>query len=107
PLPVIFSDPPRRLRSIVGLVGLSLAEVLNPHCEGVFDPTTHSVWVFEPAHSRVLWQRGFFGKGNLSRSEPSWFARQLNFRRLAGKRVYITILPLHVNAAVNKIFPFT
>lgn len=33
----------------------------------------------------VLWQRGFFGKGDLSRSEPSWLARQINARKLAKK----------------------
>jgi len=33
----------------------------------------------------VLWQRGFFGKGDLSRSEPSWLARQINARKMAKK----------------------
>ena len=90
PLPVIFSNPPpSRLRSILSFVGLSLTDVANPHCEGIFDPTTRSVWVYDPKHSKLLWQRGFFGKGNLSRSEPSWLARQLNIRRSAGKRVSI------------------
>ncbi len=26
----------------------------------------------------ALWQRGFFGKGNLSRSEPTWRQRKVN-----------------------------
>jgi len=26
---------------------------------------------------KVLWQRGFFGKGNLSRSEPTWREREM------------------------------
>ncbi|KNZ75114.1 putative tRNA-splicing endonuclease subunit sen2 [Termitomyces sp. J132] len=29
----------------------------------------------------LLWRRGFFGKGDLSRSEPSWLARQINIRK--------------------------
>lgn len=35
----------------------------------------------------ILWRRGFFGKGNLSRSEPSWLSRQLNIMKAAGKRM--------------------
>lgn len=90
PLPLIFSaDPPSHFRSLLGLVGLSLTEVLNPHCEGFFDPSTRSVWVSNPKDSTILWRRGFFGKGDLSRSEPSWLARQINIRnirRSGGKR---------------------
>lgn len=76
PLPLVFSQ------SYVGL-GLSRKIVLNPCCEGYWDPLTRSVWVTNPKDSRTLWQRGFFGKGNLSRSEPSWLSRQLNARKAA------------------------
>ena len=31
----------------------------------------------------ILWRRGFFGKGNLSRSEPSWLVRQSHIRAAA------------------------
>lgn len=87
PLPVIFSDPPKPSRSVFNLLGLSPRAVINPHCEGIFDPTTKSVWVLDPRDAKLLWQRGFFGKGTLSRSEPSWLTRQLNLRQLAGKHV--------------------
>ena len=87
PLPLLFIEPPpSRIGSVLGLLGLSLARVENPHCEGVFDPTTRSVWVAKPEHSLILWRRGFFGKGDLSRSEPSWLARQTNLRASGGKR---------------------
>jgi len=76
PLPLVFSQ------SYVAL-GLSRPIVLNPCCEGHWDPLTRSVWVTNPKDSAILWQRGFFGKGNLSRSEPSWFSRQINVRRAA------------------------
>ena len=50
----------------------------------------------------VLWRRGFFGKGDLSRSEPSWLARQLNLRKSAGKCVYIS----HLSAlGLNGTYP--
>lgn len=88
PLPLVFLDPPpTRIGSILSFLGCSLTRVINPHCEGIFDPTTRSVWIFNPGHSLILWRRGFFGKGNLSRSEPSWLARQINNRKSAGKRV--------------------
>lgn len=87
PLPLLFVEPPpSRIGSVLGLLGLSLTRVENPHCEGIFDPVTRSVWVSNPAHSLILWRRGFFGKGDLSRSEPSWLARQINIRKSGGKR---------------------
>ena len=76
PLPLVFSQ------SYVAL-GLSRPIVLNPCCEGYWDPITRSVWVTNPKDSEILWQRGFFGKGNLSRSEPSWISRQINARKAA------------------------
>ena len=98
PLPLLFIEPPpSRVRSILGLLGLSLTQVENPHCEGVFDPTTRSVWVSNHEHSMVLWRRGFFGKGDLSRSEPSWLARQINIRKNGGKRVYIHVYVFSVS----------
>ena len=87
PLPVLFEDlyPNSRINSFVGHLGLSLTRVINPHCEGIFDPATRSVWVTNAKDSTILWRRGFFGKGNLSRSEPSWLARQKQMRKQGGK----------------------
>lgn len=85
PLPIIFAEPPSsRTRSVLGLLGLSLTQVVNPHCEGTFDAASRSVWIVERKDSMILWQRGFFGKGDLSRSEPSWLARQTNNRQKGG-----------------------
>ncbi|KAJ4477251.1 tRNA-intron endonuclease [Lentinula aciculospora] len=82
PLPLTFSDPSSsRTRSILGLLGLSRSQVINPHCEGYYDASTRSVWVVNQRDSEILWRRGFFGKGNLSRSEPSWFVRQIKDRK--------------------------
>ncbi|KAG2011385.1 tRNA-intron endonuclease [Coprinopsis cinerea AmutBmut pab1-1] len=89
PLPLLFVDSPAGpVKSVLGLLGLSLTRIENPHCEGIFDPITRSVWVSNMEDSMVLWRRGFFGKGNLSRSEPSWLSRQLNIRKAAqGKQL--------------------
>ncbi|KAG9046610.1 tRNA splicing endonuclease subunit sen2 [Tulasnella sp. UAMH 9824] len=50
----------------------------NPQCTGVIDLASKSVWVVNARDVAILWQRGFFGKGNLSRSEPTWLTRQTN-----------------------------
>lgn len=86
PLPLIFEPPaPTTVNSLLGTIGLSKPRVLNPHCEGYFDAATRSVWIVDPKHAMVFWRRGFFGKGNLSRSEPSWLTRQVNARKAQRK----------------------
>lgn len=44
---------------------------------------SQSVHVTDPATVRLLWTHGFFGKGSLSRSEPSWLEREKRRRGLA------------------------
>lgn len=44
--------------------------------QAYFSPETRSVHVVDEETIRVLWERGFFGKGSLSRSEPSWLDRE-------------------------------
>lgn len=88
PLPIILSEPsqPSFLRKTLNFFGVSsVSDILNPHCHGVLDVATRSVWVLDMKDAMMLWQRGFFGKGDLSRSEPSWLARQINARKLAKK----------------------
>ncbi|KAK0446666.1 tRNA-intron endonuclease [Armillaria borealis] len=85
PLPILFTDDsPKPIRSVLNLLGLSLTRVQTPHCDAIFDPTTCSVWVTNSPDALLLWRRGFFGKGDLSRSEPSWLARQKTMR---GKQI--------------------
>ncbi|OJA19235.1 hypothetical protein AZE42_08643 [Rhizopogon vesiculosus] len=79
PLPIIFPEP------TYTFLGLSLTRPLNPHCTALLDPITRSAWVANSGDATILWQRGFFGKGDLSRSEPSWLARQINARKMKGK----------------------
>ena len=43
---------------------------------GYFSPETRSVHITEIDAMRGLWENGFFGKGSLSRSEPSWLDRE-------------------------------
>ena len=94
PLPLVFSpveNSPSLFRSLGVFKGLN-TEILNPHCEGIFDAATKSVWVTNSKDVMILWRRGFFGKGDLSRSEPSWHALQVNLRKLAGNSKYTCLI---------------
>ena len=52
------------------------------HYQAYFSPETRSVHVTDETAIRALWERGFFGKGSLSRSEPSWLDREKKRRGL-------------------------
>ena len=52
-------------------------------CVGSCSAESRSVHVTDPVHVRALWEMGFFGKGTLSRSEPSWLERE-RAKRAAG-----------------------
>lgn len=47
-----------------------------------FSPSTRSVHVTDAVTVRALWEQGFFGKGNLSRSEPNWLEAETKRLRL-------------------------
>ncbi|RHZ53028.1 hypothetical protein Glove_452g17 [Diversispora epigaea] len=44
--------------------------------QGIFDSLSNSVIVCDKRDIEKLWKQGFFGKGNLSRSEPTWNNRR-------------------------------
>ncbi|KAI6717360.1 hypothetical protein JHW43_000016 [Diplocarpon mali] len=48
----------------------------DPVFQGWFSPETRSVHVTDVRSIRGLWEQGFYGKGTLSRSEPSWLNRE-------------------------------
>lgn len=92
PLPLqIFPLPPlipHNPFSIVQIVFAYLYQIVAPpssHPQPLFNafmsPETRTVYVTNEQAIRALWERGFFGKGSLSRSEPSWLDRE---RRRAG-----------------------
>lgn len=55
--------------------------------EGVWSPTSRSVHVVDHNAIRALWEQGFYGKGNLSRSEPNWLKREKVRRGLVQSHV--------------------
>lgn len=56
-----------------------------PPFRGWFSPETRSVHVTDPRSIRGLWEQGFYGKGTLSRSEPTWL-NQAQLRSDMGKK---------------------
>ncbi|KAF7960190.1 hypothetical protein EAE96_001788 [Botrytis aclada] len=44
--------------------------------QGWFSPETRSIHITDSRSIRGLWEQGFYGKGSLSRSEPSWLTRE-------------------------------
>lgn len=85
PLPPLIPHNPL---SIVSVVLSYLTYFISPpHHEvysAYFDSDTSSVHVTDEKAIRALWEMGFFGKGSLSRSEPSWLEREKKRRGLLG-----------------------
>ncbi|KZT55825.1 hypothetical protein CALCODRAFT_498158 [Calocera cornea HHB12733] len=76
PLPLIIETRPPAPYTL-GLLPFPRTKIINPECSGIYDALTRSVWIVGKRDVRVLWERGFFGKGSLSRSEPSWLTRKV------------------------------
>lgn len=74
PLPILIDQRPSTFA--VGVCIFGKKSIINPQCIGTYVSETQSVWVTNERDTRVLWTRGFFGKGSLSRSEPTWADRQ-------------------------------
>ncbi|GAA5895476.1 tRNA splicing endonuclease subunit SEN2 [Sporobolomyces salmoneus] len=81
--------PPSYLSTFLStLPGLGLT---TPQIEAVWDELTQSIWVNREDDMQRLWRQGFFGKGFLSRSEPSWRRRVENRRaELEGREKRLT-----------------
>lgn len=48
----------------------------TPRICGYYSSHTNSIHITNPSSVQLLWSRGFFGKGSLSRSEPTWLDRE-------------------------------
>jgi tRNA-splicing endonuclease subunit Sen2 len=80
PLPAFLPQNPL---SLLRIAYAYLSQIINtpsshptPLITGIFSPETRSVHITDQASVRALWEMGFFGKGTLSRSEPSWLDRE-------------------------------
>lgn len=61
-----------------------------PAYTGFFNPATRSVHVVETRSIQAFWNNGFFGKGSLSRSEPTWISRRRRALGVIGKNEDLT-----------------
>lgn len=83
PLPPLIPHNPLSIVSV--LLSYLTYFIAPPHQEvysAYFDSFTSSVHVTDEKAVQALWQMGFFGKGSLSRSEPSWLEREKKKRGL-------------------------
>lgn len=55
-------------------------------CKARVSVETQAIHVTDPESVRLLWTHGFFGKGSLSRSEPSWLERERARQGLSAAR---------------------
>ncbi|KAI9744268.1 MAG: tRNA splicing endonuclease subunit sen2 [Claussenomyces sp. TS43310] len=80
PLPAFIPHNPLSLLQIVYTWVTQAVFPPNGHPEilyqGWYSPETRSVHVTDQRSIRALWEQGFYGKGSLSRSEPSWLDRE-------------------------------
>lgn len=80
PFPAFIPHSPLSLLRIAATLLKQFLSPPNSHPSssyiGYFSSESRSVHVTDPTHVRALWEMGFFGKGTLSRSEPSWLERE-------------------------------
>ncbi|KAJ6107618.1 hypothetical protein N7523_008941 [Penicillium sp. IBT 18751x] len=92
PLPVnVLSVPPVIPHNPLSIISIALSYltflISAPRQEvysAYFDSATSSIHVTDERAIKALWEMGFFGKGTLSRSEPSWLEREKKRRGLLG-----------------------
>ncbi|KAK5081094.1 tRNA splicing endonuclease subunit sen2 [Exophiala xenobiotica] len=77
PLPILIPHNPL---SLVTIALSYLIQVLAPPkrttYRGYFSSSTSSIHITDEETQRALWEQGFFGRGSLSRSEPTWLENQ-------------------------------
>lgn len=80
PLPAFVPHNPL---SLVQIVYIWITQTFSPPSghpdvlyQGWLSSETRSVHVTDQRSIRALWEQGFYGKGSLSRSEPSWLDRE-------------------------------
>lgn len=80
PLPPLIPHNPLSVLSILVLYIRQLVATPSSHPEplyrAVWSNLTGTVHVTDGTTMRALWEKGFFGKGSLSRSEPTWLERE-------------------------------
>ncbi|KAJ5241104.1 uncharacterized protein N7469_002695 [Penicillium citrinum] len=82
--PVIPHNPLSIISAALSYLSFLISRPSQEVHSAYFDPATSSIHVTDEKAIRALWEMGFFGKGSLSRSEPSWLEREKKRRGLLG-----------------------
>ncbi|CAB4442055.1 unnamed protein product [Rhizophagus irregularis] len=85
PLPLSLS-PSLLSRFLSYFTPFTLFTTSTRKIKGKYDEKAQAVIICNREDMEKLWKEGFFGKGNLSRSEPTWFWRNSNNDNGKGKR---------------------
>ena len=85
PFPSLKQDIPSPLLSYLQTIFSSSSPftghvLLSEPIQATYDTQSGLIWVTRAQDVLACWQKGFYGKGNLSRSEPSWWVREQNRR---------------------------
>lgn len=87
PLPPLIPHNPFSILQIAFTYLLQIVAPPSSHPKtlyrGCLSLETRSVHILDDGTARALWEQGFFGKGSLSRSEPSWLDREKRKRGFA------------------------
>ncbi|KAL2825904.1 hypothetical protein BDW59DRAFT_172029 [Aspergillus cavernicola] len=85
PLPPLIPHNPLSVISVLlSYLTYFIAPPRNDIHSAYLDSNTSSIHVTDEKTIRALWEMGFFGKGNLSRSEPTWLDQEKKRRGLLG-----------------------
>lgn len=77
PLPTLIPHNPLSLLAIaISYLTQILAPPRRPTYNGYFSSATSSIHITDPDAEKLLWDMGFFGRGSLSRSQPTWLETQ-------------------------------
>lgn len=77
PLPTLIPHNPLSVIAIaLSYLTRLIAPPKQPMHKGYFSTATGSIHITDEESIRALWEMGFFGKGSLSRSEPTWLQSQ-------------------------------
>jgi tRNA-splicing endonuclease subunit Sen2 len=88
--PLIPHNPLSLLHIVIAYLFPPTSSHPSPLHRGVFHASTRSVHVTDPETIKAFWNHGFFGKGNLSRSEPTWLTRRRRTLGVIGRDEALT-----------------
>ncbi|KAJ0415877.1 hypothetical protein BJY00DRAFT_304598 [Aspergillus carlsbadensis] len=83
PLPPLIPHNPLSIISVLlSYLTYFVTAPENDTYSAYFDSSTSSIHITDEKTVRALWEMGFFGKGSLSRSEPTWLDQEKKRRGL-------------------------